>query len=186
MIFKDASANFANITHHTCPFKSRSPSPASISLSKCHSALFPAVVFHIVHSSHLNELIAGLTALVQYTAQLLPGPHTAQPSHRAIRPPSRFLHRSPLSCYTPASGGFVSHPSLDSSAPLLSYFVIHLSSFSFYFHPTLSISVLLFFLSISEVCSSPFHPLLTHLLPLISAEGVRSVINNRLVHTDLD
>lgn len=54
----------------------------------------------LVHSSRLEELIAGLTALAQYTAQLLPGPHTAQPSHSAIRPPSRFLHRSPLSCHS--------------------------------------------------------------------------------------
>ncbi len=80
----------------------------------------------LVHFSRLEELIAGLTALAQYTAQLLPGPHRAQPSHRAIRAPSRFLHPSPLLCHSPTlhQGRFVSHPSLDLSptrtAPLSS------------------------------------------------------------------
>lgn len=147
----------------------------SLSPVSCSSIL-------LVHSSRLEELIDGLTALVQYAAQLLAGPHQAQPSHHAIWPSSCFLLCFPLSCHSPAlyQSGFASHPSLDLSSPC----PVTLSSISHHFPVTSSLPHLSpssrLFLSIL----SPLHPFLSHLLPLGSDEGVRSVVINERLDWD--
>lgn len=132
----------------------------------------------LVHSSCLVELIAGLTALVQYPVQLLPGPHTAAPSHCAIRPPSRSHHRSPLSCHSPAIRGASILTLVRIYHLLPGCSVIHLSSFSLYLQPPSSIF---------QTLSFPFHPQSAQFtvspfplspLPRGSDEGVRSVLIN--------
>lgn len=169
MTFKDAPGDFANIWDvksvnlhktDTCPLYSFSVS-LSLRLLSVFLNFFPNVSLvscssvPLVHSSRLEELIAGLTALVQYIAQLLPGSHTTQPSHRAIRPPSRFLCHSPLSCHTPSyQGDFVSHLSLDLSSPCL--VVLSSSSCHFSFTSILPSSCSSILLSIPEVPTLPF------------------------------
>lgn len=154
----------------SCPLSSLVP---CLSLSKCRPVSCSSIL--LVHSSHLEELIDALTALVHYAAQLLAGP--------AITPcnltPSCFLLRFPLSCHSPAlhQSDFASHPSLDLSSPC----PVTLSSISHHFPVTSSLPHLSpssrLFLSIPSL----FHPFLSHLLPLGSDEGVRSVeINERL------
>ena len=125
-----------------------------------------------VHSHSLGELMAALTSLAQYSAQLLAGPQEAQPSRRAIWPPfSCLLH---LSCHSPAlhQCGFISSLFRDLSSSRLGSIVIHRSLFSFY--PSTSVVHLPVLLFSHPSTSSP-------LFPLCSNEGVgSSVINDGL------
>lgn len=126
----------------------------------------------LVHSGRLEELIGGLTALVQYTVQLLRGSHTAQPQHSAIRPLSVSPSLSPL--LSLPSGWLRFSHLFRFIIPLPGYIVIHLWEFSSCYlpHPPVSMST-------PETHSSRFHPFLSRFWALSSDEGVRSGVINK-------
>lgn len=154
---------------HTCPIISLCPSFSfSFQMSQYPSPIVP------VHSRSLGELIAALTALVQYSVKLLTGPHEAQPSQCAIWPPSHSLHLSLCVLSLSSSPSEWLH-----FPPLLRFIVLPARP---HCHPSLTI----FLLPPTSLMHLPAllfsHPsTISPLFPLCSNEGVRSaIINDRL------
>lgn len=108
-----------------------------------------------VHSHSLGELIAALTSLVQYSAQLLAGPQEAQPSPSSSPSLCRLLSLSS------SLSEWLHFPTLSRFIVLLGSVVVHLAPFSIY--PNLP--------GCSFLIPAPFHP-----FPLCSNGGVGSAV----------